>query len=301
MAVLPVSTPRLEPGKLGLLSVADELTGETRWEDGISFLSPRCDAATPLPMYCVPDAEIDETVYDAPDYPGVLTWYPFLTIGQDICGSLEPLGYDREQVVRDHLAATSSHQAEREFMFLAATGGTDRENPGLFSSEGYDTVTGGIDSPFQTVAAVDAEVTRVLAGQEGMVHVTPALAAVVAKDIFCWDKDEKFFRTHLGNRVVIGSGYGLGTALYDGEGASGTTSISNNIVFGTSMVYFSRGDVVVHGLDNNQANYRVNTANVWAEQPVILFMNRCVVVAGVADMSEAPTSGASGDVDGGGA
>lgn len=296
MAVLPIEAPTPKPGNLGLLSVAEEVSLPTHWEqDGVSFFPDPCGLPTPIPLDCVPSEDVDESPYDPPTYSETVTWRPFLAIGRDNCGYLHQQGLDREAIVRRHLEVTESYQAEQEFMFLAATGGTTKENPGLFSEAGAVDVAPTSESPSAVVAAIDGALYTALGGQEGILHISPTLASLVLDD---FEKTPDGFRSQLGHRVAIGSGYQVGTGLYALDGTAGTPTVGGNVVFGTPMVYFTRGDIVVHGLDSSQTNYRQNTANVWAERPLLVWTSRCAVVGAFADLSLA---GITDSIDGGGA
>lgn len=303
MAPQPVDAPESEPGSHGLFAVAEEVSlgvGDY-WQNGIAFLPESCNIPVPIPLNCSP--EDSENALNADADGSAITWYPFLAIGRDSCTYLFPQGEDREARLRRNLEATESHQAESELMFLTATVGTDTENPGLFSSAGYDDV--GTSNLVSMVSLVDARTYEGLAGQEGMLHVSPRVASVaLAYDLFRYDENDtdKVLHSNLGNRVVIGSGYVSGMAAYNSTGGDQTPALEDgdDLIFGTPMVYFTRGDITFQGFDNSQSSFRENIRNVWAERPILLWSTRCVVVGGKVDWTMSADGSTSG-IDGGGA
>lgn len=109
---------------------------------------------------------------------------------------------------------TADYALSRELFDGASTG-----NPSLADATGLDPT----DDPTQALACLEAAAAAALSGRLAVIHVPPGVAAYVSSKVYRDDSGQ--WRTLVGNKVLVGSGYTGSTIYATGEIWAGTRAV----------------------------------------------------------------------------
>lgn len=276
------------PPRYSLLQVAPEVPAvdpPERWQDGWVFNPEGCGTSGRVALNCRGGTG---EMTDGAENPGDVTGTPFVVWAWDQCSMLGFQARDFEGRARRQLLATESYQVANELWTgslrdsIAPTA-KQLENAALVDADA-DVVTDGAVSPGAALAEVVGALSSCGMGTRGMVHVTPKmLVALAAADVIY--QSGGVWVTPMEHIVVADAGY-------PGTGPDGATG---EWIYGTSMIYTRRSDVLVPATFEQSVDRSVNTVTLYAQRLAGFMWDGCCHVAAEVN----PTAGFGGGVDGG--
>lgn len=290
----PVQAPPARPPRYGLLVVAPPLEDpDTRsLVGGWAYQPEACGVSGITEAACAGNVP----AMDPPiDQPATIDGDPVWIWAGDECSTFGFNARDWEGRARRQLAATSSYRLAAELWDGAIADAEGLANRWLSGAGAWsDTVTAGPSAVATALANLEAGLAVNLAGQPGMIHVTPqVLAHLVAKARLV--RDGALWVSPMGHAVVADAGY-------SGNGPDGVAADSSSQwIYGTSMLQVRLGPV--ESIPENISEARnlaaamdrqVNDVVVYAGRFAgIVWANHCGFVAAEVDIPTALTGGAS--------
>ena len=278
--------PKIIPSKFGLLTVVkpDTSIDEDKWVRGFS------QEWETTPQYVTNYDDTDSTSEQiaAPTVNYFDEIKPFFIEVDETRSTLGFSGIDRIARITRQLEGVTQKAIEAELWDGAIRIGESHDNKALVSSTVTTLNSGTALSPRRAIALLEHKIaTSSPAGEQGIIHMTRDIAALLAADgnLFYHTEGEDHLQTVGGTPVVIGSGYS-GTGPTGATGATATDTNKWMYATGTVKVLLGKPDVVN---DNLAQGYDVsgnaNDLRLKAIRPAAVYFDPSVHLAVRVDLT----------------
>lgn len=227
----PALAPVATPPRYSLLVAATKLDDGLRWEQGIRW-APEQNAGGGIAAV---DCTGSTAALNVGTNLGFAVADPYAVWAEDHCSTLGSQSRDFEARALRQLEATQSYRIAKELWSGAVAQVAPLDNEWLtHDPEVLSTGTGL--SPAVAVGLADQGLGQMLAGQRGMIHVSPnVLDEIQLNAGGGLTKSGDLWTTPMGNVVVADAGY-------PGTHPDGSSS-TNQWIYATPWIYYRLGDV----------------------------------------------------------
>lgn len=242
-----------EPPRYGLLVAAPKLPADdVVWEGGIQWAPEQNNGGGVVAADCHGETA---TMTPGTNIP-VSKADPFVVWAEDHCSTIGYLARDYEGRARRQLEATQSYRIANELWLGTEAQAVTLENEYLVRAPEI-LASGTAFSPIPALATIDQGLGQMLAGQRGMIHVSPNLLDQMDAGGGLTQSGQIWI-TAMGNIIVADAGY-PGTKP---AGAAGT----NQWIYATPMIRYRLSEVFARSALDRSVNLMV----AYAERMALL-------------------------------
>lgn len=219
------------PPRYGLLVAANQITDQVRWQGGITWAPEQNRGGGAVAFDCK-----GQTATLTPGTNLALAKAdPFVVWAEDHCSTLGSQGRDFEGRARRQLEATQSYRIANELWLGTIAQASTLDNHWL--TEDPEILSPATPlAPIPALALIDEGLGQMLAGQRGMIHVSPNLLDQMDAGGGL-TKSGDLWVTGMGNIIVADAGY-PGTKP---DAASST----NQWIYATDLISYRLGEVMI--------------------------------------------------------
>lgn len=280
--------PKIIPSMFGLLTVVkpDTSVDEDKWVRGFS----QEWETTPQFITNYDDTDSTSEQISAPTVNYFDEIKPFFIEVDETRSTLGFSGIDRIARITRQLEGVTQKALEKELWAGAIRIGESHDNKALVDASATILNSGTALSARRAIALLEHTIgTDSPAGEQGVIHMTRDVAALLANDgslFYSMNGDERM-RTVGGTPVIVGSGY-TGAGPTDAAGDTETPTATNKWMYatGTVKVYLGKPDVVNDNLAQGyDVSNNANSVRLKAIRPAAVYFDPSIHLAVRVDLT----------------
>lgn len=280
--------PKIIPSMFGLLTVVkpDTSVDEDKWVRGFS----QEWETTPQFITNYDDTDSTSEQISAPTVNYFDEIKPFFIEVDETRSTLGFSGIDRIARITRQLEGVTQKALEKELWAGAIRIGESHDNKALVDPSATILNSGTALSARRAIALLEHTIgTDSPAGEQGVIHMTRDVAALLANDgslFYSMNGDERM-RTVGGTPVIVGSGY-TGAGPTDAAGDTETPTATNKWMYatGTVKVYLGKPDVVNDNLAQGyDVSNNANSVRLKAIRPAAVYFDPSIHLAVRVDLT----------------
>lgn len=280
--------PKIIPSMFGLLTVVkpDTSVDEDKWVRGFS----QEWETTPQFITNYDDTDSTSEQISAPTVNYFDEIKPFFIEVDETRSTLGFSGIDRIARITRQLEGVTQKALEKELWAGAIRIGESHDNKALVDPSATILNSGTALSARRAIALLEHTIgTDSPAGEQGVIHMTRDVAALLANDgslFYNMNLDERM-RTVGGTPVIVGSGY-TGAGPTDAAGDTETPTATNKWMYatGTVKVYLGKPDVVNDNLAQGyDVSNNANNIRLKAIRPAAVYFDPSIHLAVRVDLT----------------
>jgi len=258
-----IAAPPAVPPRYSLLSCAQEIDNDDRWELGVRWAPEQTLGGGVVGVDCTGETDPMSTNTQ----PAWSEADPFVVWAEDHCSTLGSLARDFVGRATRQLEATQSYRVAEELWSGALAQADSLDN--VWLTENPEIVTSTPLDADDAASLIDHALGRMLGGRRGMIHVSIQMINELTQGRTLIQQGQQWVTT-AGNLVVADAGY-PGT---DPDGHGDTT---HQWIYATPMIAYRLGPIgIIPGsiedlqIRAQATNKQTNLTTVYAERQVLL-------------------------------